>query len=77
MKQFLEVYEITGGDDEVLGAKLKSFGSKIKSELQMLGVIYKKATKGDNRMKWVYIGIKRKPEKDDEPGCQMELLGGI
>jgi len=77
VKKFLEVYEITGGDDEVLGAELKPFGSKIKSELQMLGVGYKKSRTGEKKNKWVYIGIKRKEIQDDKPGCQMELLGGI
>jgi hypothetical protein len=78
VKQFLEVYEITNDkEDMILGSELKSFGSKIKSELQMLGIEYKKCKLRDSlfRDKAVYVGIKRKPEKDDKPSCQITLDG--
>jgi hypothetical protein len=69
IKQFLNHYKITNNkDDIVLGKELEHFGTKIKSELQLIGVEYKKATKGDFRNKWVYVGIKR--TQDDSVGCQ-------
>jgi len=69
IKQFLNHYEITNDkDDIVLGKELEQFGSKIKSELKLIGIEYKKGTKGDFRNKWVYVGIKR--TQDDSVGCQ-------
>jgi hypothetical protein len=70
MNSFYEDWTITGDKEHVvLGAELEYLGKKLKSELKLIGIDYKKFKKGEFRDKWVYIGIQRK-EKEDSVGSQ-------
>ena len=69
---FYEDWIVTGEkDDVVLGAELEYLGKKLKAELKLIGVEYKKCgIRGDLKNKWVYAGLKRK-HKEESAGCQL------
>jgi hypothetical protein len=69
---FYEDWIVTGEkDDVVLGAELEYLGKKLKAELKLIGVEYKKCgIRGNLKNKWVYAGLKRK-HKEESAGCQL------
>jgi len=71
MNAFYEDWIVTGDkEDVVLGTELEYLGKKLKSELKLIGVDYKKSTaRNETRNKWVYVGIQRKEK--DSVGCQL------
>lgn len=73
LKNLLSKFEITNKNDDTLYIKvvideMNNFDKgKLKTELQNMGVIKKKATSGDLKGKYVYVGIKIKEPKPNEP----------
>ena len=67
LERFLADYIITDNKDDFVRIKeLKDeYGSKLKSELTMMGLTYKKFSKKDHELHncWGFIGIKRKNEE--------------
>ena len=67
LERFLADYIITDNKDDFVRIKeLKDeYGSKLKSELTMMGLVYKKFSKKDHELHncWGFIGIKRKDEE--------------
>jgi len=63
-------WEVTNNPEDIVPLKdLEYLGKKIKAELQVLGVECKKCTRGENRNKWCFHGIKRKVELPNPQNC--------
>jgi len=63
-------WEVTNNPEDIVPLKdLEYLGKKIKAELQVLGVECKKCTRGENRNKWCFHGIKRKVELPNPQTC--------
>ena len=76
-QRILNEYIITHSkNDNILCSEINIKGfdkSKVTKSLEEMGVDKKKATKGENRNKWVYIGIKKKTKDDKDNEIDSDL----